>query len=719
MAAGEGAPEEGLGKGGFDYARCVAVVEAFVGLQGGACEVQRILNLCPGIRTLLAGRKVVAFLEGFPEKFALDRGRDRIVVTALDPAAKQRSYDDLPEDIRQHLKFEQEDHYTEELLRALVAGVVTFTTRHGTKFAPMRWLFAHRSIPKYLKSWAHTHPNPAWQYHLQPGYGGHENEGRAKTAAGLQYLRHFITLHAPKVFLWASPDEADTDSEKVAPIPAPASGGDGVAALASAERVGLADGHEAHMPTGPRRSDHVQMKHDRGALALESGPGNRVAKRKADAMAKAGSEERGTGAVTVGAGDTLLVTRVSTRTKDLNRLEVLLMAEWCGFPTAAAPKELRAGLYVLREGDTVAEDGAASGEPAWGGVTAPMGAFLSHLPRVTSVRRCARVLCATEAFAMAPALECDGFIASVKAALAQNPRYAAADTTFHLDCDTHYPEAHNKTLPFYDMSSYAHLLFKLYAAIGPARMRDTSASADVSLVVVAVKDLLVLAEQAHGPLSTAVGFHAMWEKRPFIFTGTMEPNVGTSVASVCGLVWAVDAKQRREAAARAKRQKTDEPVDAAASADEDLCPPVVLDACCGSGTLAAASAYLGAKKVYGFELRADFAARIPQNFTHAGLGEDVFAICHDCTEPVPATGRLPPPSLVLCNAPWGKKFGASNDCEKVIRGVLTQHPSAVVCFIIPRASLDVVRRDFPHLTVVHSVAIGTISLIVVRQPPPA
>ncbi|KAJ9454202.1 hypothetical protein DIPPA_32674 [Diplonema papillatum] len=66
--------------GGFNFDQ---LIEAFLHRQGGVCEAHKIVGLCPEVRNLLSGRRLVPFLKGFPEKYRLEQAQPEIMAVRV------------------------------------------------------------------------------------------------------------------------------------------------------------------------------------------------------------------------------------------------------------------------------------------------------------------------------------------------------------------------------------------------------------------------------------------------------------------------------------------------------------------------------------------------------------------------------------------------------------------------------------------------------------
>ncbi|KAJ9454203.1 hypothetical protein DIPPA_32675 [Diplonema papillatum] len=626
--------------GGFNFDRANQLIEAFLHRQGGVCEAHKIVGLCPEVRNLLSGRRLVPFLQRFPEKYRLEQAQPEIMAVrvltekaAVEPAEVTRILSGLSGG----------SQYDEGLLQALKAGIEFYKDKQKTPHAPLRWLYAHRSVPKCLKGWSNTHPVPEWQYHLLPGFGGYKDANEAKTKSLLRYLEGFVDAN-PAELVWGSRDDGYVDI-----------------AAGAAPAVQKTDDHG--------RAKRAKLDHQAAALS------------------------------SVSHGTWLLCIRVSTRLKELYALELSLYAQLCGLPSV---KELRVGLMV------VPSEGKK--DEAW------LPKLKASLPFMTSVRRLCRALVVGNAEAL------DEFADGVRKEFL--PREStAAGPDVQLSFEVHYPDANQSTLPFVDVTSHARLLSTVMSAIGTERVSlecEAAPGANTRRVVLtSTKDgLLLLSEEVSATGQKWRGWSDRWDSRPFFFSGSMEASVAAATVSIASA-----ARALLLADTGVSDDEAELPGDApmagntglppARRFEQKLVPDVVVDACCGSGTLAAAAACMGARRVVGLEIRADFASRLPQNWAHCAalFGSDRLAVFHhDSTKPAPGpvaeeVASCKGPCLVLCNAPWGKKFGSDADCFHVVRGVLSLYRAAVICFVTPVAVLDVVEREF-GLNVLHVASLG-------------
>eukprot|EP00754_Rhynchopus_humris_P007671 Rhum_TRINITY_DN13530_c2_g2::Rhum_TRINITY_DN13530_c2_g2_i1::g.61115::m.61115 len=179
---------------GFKAERVALVIEQFLVRYGGQVELVKLLEVCPEIRNLLAGRRLQPFLEGYPERFAVTRddGDERRCSVRMLRDAGDAGDDEPPADIKQYVVFAHSAYYTRELHAHVRRGMVLYQGKQKTEATPLRWLCAHKSIPKYLKGYVANHPVAAWQYHRRPDLGGYETERDAKYQSVMRHFRKFV-----------------------------------------------------------------------------------------------------------------------------------------------------------------------------------------------------------------------------------------------------------------------------------------------------------------------------------------------------------------------------------------------------------------------------------------------------------------------------------------------------------------------------------------------
>lgn len=176
-----------------------------------------------------------------------------------------------------------------------------------------------------------------------------------------------------------------------------------------------------------------------------------------------------------------------------------------------------------------------------------------------------------------------------------------------------------------------------------------------------------------GSEERAAAWHRLWAARPFLFSACLDSWVGACVLSLALMAWRT------------------------LGSGKEL--PHLLDACCGSGTLAAvatASDLFGT--VAAVEVDASFAARVPANFEHVGLTPAPAVLVQDATKPFSEAQCTCAPDIVVCNPPWGWRLKvpkqASGDipggslsgegvAARIITNLLGHFPQAILAVVCP------------------------------------
>eukprot|EP01064_Diplonema_japonicum_P026802 TRINITY_DN3838_c0_g1_i1.p1 TRINITY_DN3838_c0_g1~~TRINITY_DN3838_c0_g1_i1.p1 ORF type:complete len:579 (+),score=123.39 TRINITY_DN3838_c0_g1_i1:34-1770(+) len=570
--------------GGFNFEKVAKAISAFLHLQGGQVDAGVLISQVPEIKNMLSGRRLVPFLQRFPERFELTTPKENVTLVKVILPVEESA------DAAGELVFTKDVYYNDELAAGMINGIIYYMGKQGTPAAPCRWLYAHRAIPRNLKGWALTHPHSDWNYYAKPDLGGFKDEAAARTGSLLAYMKGFVD-HNSATFKWV-------DKEK--------------------GMVTLQEGVMA--PEKKKEPEKIKMSHVSAATMQPD---------------------------EVQDGSYMLVTRISSRTRELNKLEMQLMSSWAGLPQP--PKEVKAGLLCVPK-------------------TEESTKFINNISVLTSVRRCCSVICS----------------ATTEEAFLHKLQHSVVPCgTCSVAFEVHYPETNSATLPFHDVTRQAMLMSKVMGILGTEKVTSHD-DGEHKLVLIALKGFYMLGLDG-SRCSEVQAWNSQWEGRPFFFSGSMEASVASGIVSVAKLAYGIERKK-------------------------GLLPDSVLDACCGSGTLATAAAIQGVPNVTGFELREDFVPRIKENLVHTKI-TNVTVLCHDCTLPSPVAIT---PSLVFCNAPWGKKFGTEQDCAKVVRGVLSHYlVSSLICFIIPGRVLNMIKEEIP-ITVLHAVPLGTVSLFIVK-----
>eukprot|EP01062_Namystynia_karyoxenos_P038420 TRINITY_DN27871_c0_g3_i1.p1 TRINITY_DN27871_c0_g3~~TRINITY_DN27871_c0_g3_i1.p1 ORF type:complete len:734 (+),score=153.77 TRINITY_DN27871_c0_g3_i1:108-2204(+) len=381
-------------------------------------------------------------------------------------------------------------------------------------------------------------------------------------------------------------------------------------------------------------------------------------------------------------GAWVLVTRATARTRQLHALELQLRAQWA----AMAPQELRevrAGVWAVAEGAPGAEN------------------FLRSVAGSPCLRRIGRLLAA------APVCEASAFTAAAAAAARELRKPAAGARElgrWRLAYDFNFPCADaDSALPFVDVSAQAAVAARVVAAVGADGLDD---AADRCIAVAHTRDLLLLIDCGSIPPG-GTDWHrwrARWGERSFSFNASLDAGVAAASAAAAAAAHAVWHRE----------QSASGPPSGGPLPLPDLC----VDACCGSGTLAAAAAQLGVPRVVGCELRSDFAERARGNLAECGMS-GVEVLHQDVTQPLPES--VGPPGMVLCNPPWGRRFGTEEDCLRVLRGVSDLAPAdATICIVAPKRAIDLAtggRGGASLLRSRHRVPLGAVEVLIGHRAP--
>ena len=119
----------------------------------------------------------------------------------------------------------------------------------------------------------------------------------------------------------------------------------------------------------------------------------------------------------------------------------------------------------------------------------------------------------------------------------------------------------------------------------------------------------------------------------------------------------------------------------------------LLDACCGSGTLAAVAAASGRfATVIASDINSDFAERAQENFRLCSLGTEIRVLIHDASTSF--VDLVKEPDVVVANPPWGWRIGSGSDTSlQIIHNLMREFPEAVIALICPELVSD---QDVQH-----------------------
>eukprot|EP01060_Flectonema_neradi_P009635 TRINITY_DN16859_c0_g1_i1.p1 TRINITY_DN16859_c0_g1~~TRINITY_DN16859_c0_g1_i1.p1 ORF type:complete len:626 (+),score=97.97 TRINITY_DN16859_c0_g1_i1:46-1878(+) len=599
---------------GFDSVQAADTIDAILAQHGGPLEVHTLVGLYPGVKNMLAGRRLVTFLQESNDRFELAHAGSENTIIVKSRHAKPSSELKILKDA---MKINGADTYTHDLLASLINGVKFYKSKNQTaSHTPIKWLYAHRNIPKYLRGWSQTHPNPAFNFQHQADFGGHKDANAAKLAGQSAYLHSFISSNEV-IF--------DVNDARTA--------------------ISLSETENATKLIETALSAFCSKKVS--------------AKTAKDATADDEYSLPCASIDTVVAGDVVVVSRISSRSKGLNTSELKLFSEWCGQSSGATPPQLaevKCGLVKVS------------------GCSKSMSQWESNVTKLASVRKQLKVMaiCTTH----------EDFNNQIPKAISLLP----PDLSYRLTYDTYYPEVDSATLPFHDMTSDAVLMSTLISSL---KGRYSTESDCDELFIVSSKGFYLLGKVTISSSNTIQSFANSWERRPFIFSGAMEAWIAASVMSVAFLSNAIITKS------------------------ETIKPASVLDACCGSGTLAAASSILGVENVTGFEIRESFVSRIQENIDFCSIPAGVSVIQQDSSQKLEVEHH---PDVVICNAPWGKKFGTEKDCLSIVLNLIASFPKSTLAFVIPKKAIQDIKASGEVSIKIHNVVpLGVVSLIIVTS----
>ncbi|CAE7833538.1 rluD [Symbiodinium sp. KB8] len=171
---------------------------------------------------------------------------------------------------------------------------------------------------------------------------------------------------------------------------------------------------------------------------------------------------------------------------------------------------------------------------------------------------------------------------------------------------------------------------------------------------------------ANGPCLPA-SWHQMWSSRNFKFSAGLDSWVASTVISIVLL------ECEKGKGSRASRS--------------------LLDACCGSGTLAAVAAASGRfAAVMASDINSAFAERAQENFRLCSFGTEIQVLIHDATTSF--ADLVEQPDVVVANPPWGWRIGSGSDTSlQIIRNLMREFPEAVIALICPELVSD---QDVQH-----------------------
>eukprot|EP00439_Symbiodinium_sp_Y106_P070822 s2612_g12.t1 len=289
--------------------------------------------------------------------------------------------------------------------------------------------------------------------------------------------------------------------------------------------------------------------------------------------------------------------------------------------------------------------------------------FLSAASSLTALRRPPVRLCKHTAFASATELA---------AAVAEFPALQGC-STWWLEVLLREPQVDASLLPLKTCQG-ADMALDVVAVTGSdlARKlrRQSSAAGHVHLVAFQAGSTSYLVGQevamASGPCLPP-SWHQMWSSRNFKFSAGLDSWVASAVISIALLECEKSEGSR-----------------AALS---------LLDACCGSGTLAAVAAASGRfATVIASDINSDFAERAQENFRLCSLGTEIRVLIHDASTSF--VDLVKEPDVVVANPPWGWRIGSGSDTSlQIIHNLMREFPEAVIALICPELVSD---QDVQH-----------------------
>ena len=165
-------------------------------------------------------------------------------------------------------------------------------------------------------------------------------------------------------------------------------------------------------------------------------------------------------------------------------------------------------------------------------------------------------------------------------------------------------------------------------------------------------------------MALPLSWHQMWSTRSFKFSAGLDSYVASAVISIAFLECEKRAGTRTALALS------------------------LLDACCGSGTLAAVAAASGKfASVIASDIDPTFVTRARENFAFSNLQQHVRVVVHDATTSF--VGIVQAPDVVVANPPWGWRIGSGPGTSlQIVRNLLHEFPQAVIAVICPELPLE-------------------------------
>ena len=287
----------------------------------------------------------------------------------------------------------------------------------------------------------------------------------------------------------------------------------------------------------------------------------------------------------------------------------------------------------------------------------PEFSFLKRASELTALRRPPVRLCQPRSFASASELA---------AAICEVPALQKC-SSWWLDVLLREPQVDASLLPLKHCHG-ADLALQVVALAGKdrCRLKHESGLGHTRLVAFQANGAAFLLGHEAPDLPSAApascpclppSWHQMWSSRSFKFSAGLDSQVASAVISIA--FW--------ECRRRAK----------------STCALTLLDACCGSGTLAAVAAASGRfAAVIASDVDPTFASRARENFAMTNLEAKIRVVVHDAT--VCFKGVVQSPDVVVANPPWGWRIGSGSAiASQITCNLLREFPDAVVAMICP------------------------------------
>jgi len=602
---------------------------------------------------------------------------------------------------------------------------------------PLSWLV--RSMPSPIEALVIAAPEREWFFHLDPARFGYKDRACAWSACRDAHLRRFVDSRQEQ-FTW---HERDDGTPAISMTLAEVSRRRGCSAAESAISM----------------AEIARARH--GVLTGLS----RAQRKAATATAAMASPDP---LPSPAVGSRLYLVRGSARTVSLLDEEMRSAAEYAGL----APELLR----PLTPGLWLQVRGTDGGGPA----AMRMATLLPHLAAVRGGGTL--LLGASTAAAMVQLLrgarDCDSLCRRV---FRQGPWFCPPENDkdeqdgragsdqdgprrtggaqdgairaggahgWTLHVEQHYPPADQRVLPFHCLDDVGELCVALSRALDRGALGVDEETESPSLVPDGVAHLtllvtkgtvLLLREDDPAPPKVRVDegvaegelpssrdqlrlprWISAWDRRAFFFSAALDPIVAQASLNI--------------ALHTHLKLHPDQTLPSDVHSADPSDTLRVFDPCLGSGTILAAAAARGIRRIVGADINAEFVARARSNLLDARLlGSGVRLFVHDAATPYLAEdldplshsqldpgslsshSQLDPGSLsqtlVVSNPPWGNNIGEGLDGKAIVTSVTSQFAGATMCWIANPLAVEAL-RCLPGVTVLRHVPFGSVELVV-------